>query len=93
MDLTIQHDQNNHRFFVEKNNEISELKYKKIDAHTLDYYSTFVPEDLRDQGIAAQITEYALNYAMNHHFKVKASCPYVAHYFDRHPKYQMLLKE
>lgn len=93
MNLNIEHDKKNQRFFVKKNDEESELKYKTLDDQTLDYYSTFVPESLRHQGIAAQITEAALQYAKDNNYQVVASCPYVKSYIVDHPQYQNLLKK
>lgn len=75
------------------NNQESELKYKKIDAQTLDYYTIFVPENLRDQEIAAIMSDYALQYAKNNHFQVVPSCPYVKSYIDQHQEYQQLVKK
>jgi len=92
MNLEIKHDKKNQRFYAEKNHKESELLYKKIDEQTLDYYSTYVPESLREQGIAGQVTEYALQYAKDNHYQVVPSCPYVKSYIDKHPKYQSLLK-
>ena len=93
MDLKIEHDKKNQRFFVKKNDDVSELKYKVLDDNTLDYYTTYVPENLRHQGIAAQITEEALQYARDNDYQVVASCPYVKSYIIEHPQYQSLLKK
>ncbi len=93
MDLEIKHDKNKQRFYVEKDNKKSELKYKKIDEKTLDYFTVFVSEELRNQNIASEITEFALQYAKKNNYKVVPSCPYVRSYLEEHPKYQNLVKE
>lgn len=92
MESNIHHDKDKRCFYARVSGEICELKYKKIDDSTLDYYHTFVPESLRDHGIASQITEHALEYAKNYHYHIVASCPYVKNYIVKHPKYQRLLK-
>ncbi|KTD15535.1 glutaredoxin [Legionella gratiana] len=92
MELNIRHDKQNQKFYVKKNNEESNLKYKKLDEQTLDYYATFVPENLRNQGIADNITDYALQYAKDNNYQVVPSCPYVRSYIKKHPKYQSLVK-
>ncbi|KTD69844.1 glutaredoxin [Legionella santicrucis] len=93
MELNIRHDKKNQKFYVKKNNEESNLKYKKLDEQTLDYYATYVPENLRNQGIADNITDYALQYAKDENYQVFPSCPYVKSYIEKHPKYQSLVKE
>ncbi|WP_058529479.1 GNAT family N-acetyltransferase [Legionella londiniensis] len=93
MDLNIKHDEKNQRFYATKNDEESELKYKKIDDTTLDYFTTFVPEGLRHQGIAAEITKHALEYAKENGYKIVPTCPFVKNFIDEHPKYQNLVKK
>lgn len=93
MDLNIQHDINRQRFFAVKNSKECDLKYRKINDNTLDYYSTYVPDELRNQGIAGKITAYALQYAKDNNYRVIPSCPYVKNYIDAHPEYQTLLRK
>lgn len=93
MDLTIQHDVNAKIFFVEIDGKISRLNYKILDDNkTLDYYSTFVPPELRGQKIADKITLFALDYAKENHYKVIPSCPFVKSLIERHPEYKELVQ-
>lgn len=93
MEINILHDEHNQRFYVRSNEKDSELKYKKVDANTLEYYTVFVPESLRNQEIASKICSYALQYAKNNNLQIIASCPYVKNYIDEHPEYQQLVKK
>lgn len=90
--MDIKHDKDNKRFYLKKENQVSELNYKKIDEQTLDYYRTFVPKPLRGQGIAARITAFALDYAKDNQFEVIPSCPYVKNYADKHPEYASIIQ-
>lgn len=92
MELEIKHDQINHRFYADISGKICELKYKKVDNKLLDYYSTFVPEPLRDQGIAEKITHYAIEYALSHNYHISPSCSYVRKYLNEHPEYANIIK-
>lgn len=92
MKLNIQHDKDKHRFYVEIDGKISELKYKKIDDKTLEYYHTYVPEELRDQGIASFITQHALEYAKKQGYSIISSCPFVKQYLDDHPEFADVIK-
>ena len=89
MELTIQHDLNNKRFYVEIDGHLALMDYSvSADNKTLDYKHTFVPEELRGQQIAEKIVLYALNYAKNNHYQVIPSCPYVKLMIERHPEYK-----
>lgn len=83
MKPTVQHDPAHHRFFIKLPEGECELKYRKVDDDTLDYYHTFVPPELRNRGLAAVLVEYALNYARTHNYQVIPSCPYVNSYIAR----------
>ncbi|KTD72840.1 GNAT family N-acetyltransferase [Legionella tucsonensis] len=91
MDLDIQHDKKNQRFYVEIDNKESNLKYKKIDKQTLDFFTTFVPKEQRGQGIAAKITNFALQYAKKNDYKIIPSCPFVKSYIDDNSEYKDLV--
>ena len=69
------------------------LEYRVIDARTLDYHHTFVPSALRGRGIASQLADYALQYALDQNLSVVPSCPFVAAYVGRHPRFRPVLTE
>lgn len=91
MKLDIKHDEGK-RFYVNVEGQTGELKYKKIDDDTLDFTSTFVPKSLRNQGIAGEIAQHALEYAKKHHYKVVPTCSFVKGYIEKHPNYADLVK-
>lgn len=93
MEIKIQHDQNTKQFFVDIDGKIAKLNYKVLpDNKTLDYYSTFVPPELRGQKLADRITLFALDYARQNHYKIIPTCPFVKTLLTRHPEYQDLVK-
>lgn len=59
------------------------LDYRTIDEETLDFHHTFVPDELRGRGVAAELTEAALAYAEEQGFKVHPSCSYVETFMKR----------
>lgn len=59
------------------------LDYRKLDEHTLDYYHTFVPGELRGKGVAAIVTAAALDYAREQGLTVRPSCSYVEVFMQR----------
>lgn len=93
MDLKVKHDEKNRRFYAQVEDHECELKYHQVDEQTLDYFSTYVPDKLRGKGIAGHITNVALQYARDNHYKVVPSCPFVEKYVDNHPEYKSLLTD
>lgn len=53
--------------------------------------STFVPTEYRGKGIAAQLTEAALQHAKDNTLKVQVFCPFIQMYMDKHPEHKGLL--
>lgn len=94
MNLTIGHDREGHQFFATIDGQKAWLNYTVLpEGTTLDYKSTFTPPELRGQGIAGKIVEFALEHAKANHYKVIPSCPYVRAYIERHPQFRTLVSE
>lgn len=92
MELAIQHDQQAHQFFTVIDGKTSLLKYAVLaDGKTLDYYSTFVPPELRGRHIGHALVIFALNYARENNLKIIPSCPFIAKLIERHGEYKMLV--
>jgi predicted GNAT family acetyltransferase len=64
------------------------LAYMDLGKQTLDIYRTFVPNSLRGRGIAAALTEHALQYAEDKGYTVIPSCSYVERYMERRSRQQ-----
>jgi predicted GNAT family acetyltransferase len=88
--LEIGHEPDAGRFVARVAGIEAVLKYRSLDATTLDYYHTFVPPAVRGRGIASELTDHALRYALEHGRKVVPTCPFVARYIDKHPEFLAL---
>ena len=88
----IQHDALAHRFTLDLNGTQAVLDYRELDAQTLDYFRTFVPNALRGGGLASRLTDHALRYAREHGLKIVPTCPFIATYIERHSEFQSLLR-
>ena len=92
--MHIEHDFERHQFITVIDGLTATLKYSKHpDQKTLDYYSTFVPPDLRNRGIAGELVKYALDYAIKNGYSVIPSCSFTRDYIERHPEYEIVLKK
>ncbi|MEO8464247.1 MAG: GNAT family N-acetyltransferase [Gammaproteobacteria bacterium] len=89
--LDIHHEPDAHRFAARIAGTDAVLEYETLDAKTLEYHHTFVPQALRGGGIASQLTAFALRYARENGLKVRPTCPFVARYLTRHPEFQPLV--
>lgn len=76
-DPVIQHDPARHVFELELDGYRAYLSYSDLGERTLDFYRTFVPDELRGRGLAALLTQEALNFARQQGYKVIPSCSYV----------------
>lgn len=81
--LSIHHDQAGHQFETTVDGYRAYLSYMDLGKQTLDIYRTFVPNELRGRGIAAALTETALEYAERLGYTVIPSCSYVERYLER----------
>ncbi|KRW58035.1 GNAT family N-acetyltransferase [Pseudomonas sp. TTU2014-080ASC] len=86
--LSIKHDQTAHQFETIVDGDRAYLAYMDLGKQTLDIYRTFVPNSLRGRGIAAALTEHALQYAERLGYSVIPSCSYVERYMERRQRKQ-----
>src|SRR5687768_18622277 len=70
MELEIYNDIEHNRFVVQTEHGEATLKYKRADADTLDYTSTFVPEEARNGGLGERLVLHALDWAAENDFQV-----------------------
>ena len=87
--LAIYHDQAGHQFETTINGDRAYLAYMDLGKQTLDIYRTFVPNTLRGRGIAAALTEQALEYAEQMGYTVIPSCSYVERYLERRQRHPL----
>jgi len=66
------------------------IKYR-LEGGTMYIDSTFTPEEYRGRGLAAELTNAAIEYARKNAFKIVPNCSYAKSYFEKHPEYRNLL--
>ena len=93
MENKVIHDKERHQFIITIDHMDSYLSYVPEDGNVLDFNHTFVPVELRGEGIAAKLVEAGLKYAAENNFKIIPSCSYVNVYIQRNKKYKGLLEE
>ena len=78
------------RFETEINGEFAYIDYRFYKGN-IALMHTFVPEALRNHGIAAALAKYALEYVKTQNLKMMVYCPSVAKYIKLHPEYETLI--
>ena len=68
------------------------VKYRRA-GNKLIFIHTEVPPEFEGHGIAARLTQAALDFARSGHLRVVPFCPYVANYIRRHSEYHDLLSD
>lgn len=89
-DGVIYHDEAKSRFFLTIEGSHSVVDYEK-NGEVMDIYHTYVPEAFRGEGIASKLVQKALDYAYEHNYKVRPTCPFVASFIRRHEAYRSLV--
>jgi hypothetical protein len=70
--------------------EYAYIKYR-LEGGIMYIDSTFTPEEYRGRGLAAELTNAAIEYARKNALKIVPNCSYAASYFEKHPEYRDLL--
>lgn len=78
----IQHDIENKKFFTLIDGHEAFLKYCPAGEDTIDAFKTFVPDELRGRGIAADLAEALLAFAEDECLEIVPSCSYIKKYIS-----------
>ncbi len=82
-DSGIINDKARRRFYIPVDNKEAFLKYRMRNENTIEYITTFVPEEFRGEPYSRELVEYALNYARVNNLRVVPSCSYVKNFLNR----------
>lgn len=90
MKRNIKHNSDHHRFEYVEDDIPSVLDYQ-LDGGIMTITHTEVPSALGGRGIAADLTQTALETARHEGWRVRPLCSYAEAYIQRHSNYQDLL--
>jgi predicted GNAT family acetyltransferase len=79
----IQHDGAASQFTMDVDGQTAYLAYRLLDDHTIEYYSTFVPPELRRRDIGGTLVRHALAYAAERGLAVIPSCWFVKRVMEK----------
>jgi len=90
MDIEIINDTEEEKFKTSVDGYEASLEYT-INKDKISMYRVYTPVELRGQGIAAKLVEFAFEYAKENNLKVYPGCSYIISYLDKTDKYKDLL--
>lgn len=86
------HNENSRRFEIQSADAPLAFLNYTIAGDRITFEHTFVPDQLRGKGIAANLARVALIEARQRNFKIIPRCSYVATFIKRHPEFVDLLE-
>ncbi|KAK9534591.1 hypothetical protein VZT92_007026 [Zoarces viviparus] len=86
--LTVEHDRQNRRFTVSPDSgaDCAVLLYRFTGEKEVDLMSTFVPETFRGHGVAALLSQAAMDFLVEENLKAHVSCWYIKKYIEENPR-------
>ena len=75
--MEIIHQTERERFIVQSGDHEALLEYHLLPNRGVNFHHTFVPPQMRGQGIAEKLVRTGLAWAKEQQFKIEASCSYV----------------
>lgn len=87
--VAIRHDAARHRFETEVEGHVGYVEYV-ASGGVLAIVHTIVPSAIGGRGIAAQLMQAAVDYAISQDLKVSPQCSYAEAWMRRHPQYDDL---
>lgn len=64
----------------------------EVEGNVMRLLKTYTPPEYRGKGIAAKLTQYAIELAKKNGWAIEPVCSYAVHYFIKHPELKQLLK-
>ncbi len=64
----------------------------EVEGNVMKLLKTYTPPEYRGKGIAAKLTQYAIELARKNGWVIEPVCSYAIHYFIKHPELKQLLK-
>ncbi len=80
------------RFEVTVNNQLAHTDFRFYHGD-LALMHTFVPEPIRNKGVATALAKFSLEYARDNKYKIMVYCPTIAKYIKFHPEFKELIDE
>ncbi len=78
----------NNKFYKVVEGLESHLEYETHEPATVVFYHTYVPEELRGQGLAKELIKEGLDWAISENMDIIPACSAVRVFIERNPEYK-----
>jgi predicted GNAT family acetyltransferase len=85
------HESEGNRYVLRIDGELAAIIDYRINGNAISFTRTFTIPQRRGQGLAAEITEFAVNDEQGSTRRIIPMCWYVGEWFDKHPERADLL--
>jgi predicted GNAT family acetyltransferase len=91
MEIDVKHDEQAGKYYAVIDGREAVCEYGPAGEGRLNFFHTYVPNELRGKGVADELVRVALDDVLARGLKVIPSCWFVRVYIDRHEKYKSAL--
>ncbi|HYO16615.1 MAG TPA: GNAT family N-acetyltransferase [Thermoanaerobaculia bacterium] len=88
MNIDVEHDPKQHKYYATIDGQEGHVVYSQTHDGTRVFHHTFVPPEVRGQGVANEIVRHALDETRREGHRYVATCPFVQKFIERHPEYK-----
>jgi predicted GNAT family acetyltransferase len=86
MSLEVHNDEAAKKFYVTVDGQEAVIEYVKT-GDVYDLQHTFVPEEMRGEGVAEKLVQGALEQIQSQGARFTPTCPYIQSFLKRNPQY------
>ncbi|HKI77873.1 MAG TPA: GNAT family N-acetyltransferase [Ignavibacteriaceae bacterium] len=91
MNYKVKHDKENQQFVANVEGKDAYLRYLIKGDKKIDFHHTYVPNELRGKGLAAEVVKEGFKYAEENNLKVIPTCPYIHTFLKKYPEYEKFI--
>ncbi len=91
--MEVVHDAKHRKFVIHNDGKDAYLRYAEDGSGRMEFVSTYVPDEMRGQGVASEIIKAAAEYAVSTGLRIVPVCSYAQSYFKKHEEYRENLAE
>lgn len=82
--VIVTHQAEQHQFIYQQEGEQAHLRYRHLDADTVEAFNTYVPPALRNAGVADKLARAFYQWTRSQSLTIVPSCSYIEVWLSRH---------
>jgi predicted GNAT family acetyltransferase len=90
-DVAVVHNPGANHYEIHVGNELAGFTAYRVDGEVWVFVHTEIDDRFEGQGLGSKLIAGALDDARSRRIRIKAECPFVASFLERHPEYADLV--